>query len=825
MAAPAPAAHALAAATALLDDVRVAESLSVRGKPLPPQNFSFVGMPDAAAPPPAVFICDDASGLKQLFWTSERTRAAAHVHGQAPSAAAPSAAAQGLPPGWQLACAFASAPPTSDRELSKEEQLLRERMRMQGFGVTSFQLRNSDRQLLVPAGGRLFCCELPARDTLAAPVELRPVEPRQPPASRSPRMDAKWAPAGPLIGFVRDDDLWLCDTRSGEELQLTALRALGLRAGVAEYIMQEEFDRFTGYWWAPQRGLAPQQLRLLFFVVDDREVPSVTIANPALGEAPETFQFPRAGERNATSWPHVATITLPPEGAPLSSARVDVAKVRVPLREWFPWIEYWPRAAWGVDADTFYLQVLDRAQQRLAVLRLSVARDVLGAGAASAADVLLHEERTDVWINVTDIFHPLEAPGGTVLFASEASGFRHLCLLRPGAPPVPVTKGSDWLVLASDEVAVDEARGLVFFHATRDTPLEKHLYAAPLPPARPIYSDSYVPPQPHRLTALGSSHSVTLSADCHWAVDVHSSVSLPPSVHFSRVAVEGERVSLQSSSQLATRAMPPMSFPFVVPELFTIRAADDATLLHGALFVPPGVKAPPSGLPAVVYTYGGPHVQLVTNSWTLTSMGRVQLLCAIGLVVAVVDNRGSWNRGLAFEGALRNRMGSVEIDDQLRLVRYLCEERRIADPRRIGITGWSYGGYMTLMAMAKAAHVFAAGIAGAPVTLWEAYDTGYTERYMSTPAANREGYRSASVLAHARGLPLEPGRLTIVHGLMDENVHFTHTASLLQQLVRLGRPYDLKVFPGERHGVRDEAALVYLERIFVSVFRRTLMQP
>jgi dipeptidyl-peptidase-4 len=211
-------------------------------------------------------------------------------------------------------------------------------------------------------------------------------------------------------------------------------------------------------------------------------------------------------------------------------------------------------------------------------------------------------------------------------------------------------------------------------------------------------------------------------------------------------------------------------------------------------------------------------VQQVSESWGLTVDLRAQYLAAQGFLVFKLDNRGSARRGLAFEAALDRRMGTVEVDDQAAGVRWLVSQGP-ADPARIGITGWSYGGYMTLMCLLKAPDVFRVGVAGAPVADWDGYDTHYTERYMGTPNQNPQGYREGSVLTHVEKLQ---GKLLLVHGMIDENVHFRHSARFLSALQETGRSVEVLVLPSERHMPRGDAARQLLETSLIDFFVKHL---
>jgi len=222
----------------------------------------------------------------------------------------------------------------------------------------------------------------------------------------------------------------------------------------------------------------------------------------------------------------------------------------------------------------------------------------------------------------------------------------------------------------------------------------------------------------------------------------------------------------------------------------------------------------------VVAVYGGPHVQRVHRSWAQAVDMRAQYLRELGFLVIKCDNRGSARRGLAFEGAIRHNMGDVELRDQQDAVAHAVR-RGLADPARVGIYGWSYGGYMSAMALCKAPDTFKVAVSGAPVTSWDGYDTHYTERYMGTPQANPQGYEASSVLAAAGRLR---GRLLLVHGLIDENVHFRHTARLINALIAARKRYDLLLFPDERHSPRSLQDRIYMEQYICDYFVMNLMK-
>jgi dipeptidyl-peptidase-4 len=345
-----------------------------------------------------------------------------------------------------------------------------------------------------------------------------------------------------------------------------------------------------------------------------------------------------------------------------------------------------------------------------------------------------------------------------------------------------------------EEVAAVRTEGgepTVWFTGTADGPTERHLYAVPLAGG-----------DRQRVTARPGTHVVVVDHSCTRFVDVHGSIDHSPTVTL--------RLLEDGSPLRAIRDVPDPRVEALglEPPTLTTVAVRDGTELHAALYVPDG-QGP---FPTVVAVYGGPHAQLVTDSWARTVALRAQHLRSLGYLVVSVDNRGSWGRGLAFEGAVRHDLGTLEVQDQVDALRALAEQG-LVDLDRVGIYGWSYGGYMSALCLAKEPGVFRAAVAGAPVTSWDGYDTCYTERYMGTPQANPEGYERSSVMTHVGGIR---GALMLVHGLIDENVHFRHTARLLNALVRQRVTSELVLFPDERHVPRSEADRVFMEQRVVA---------
>jgi len=357
-----------------------------------------------------------------------------------------------------------------------------------------------------------------------------------------------------------------------------------------------------------------------------------------------------------------------------------------------------------------------------------------------------------------------------------------------------LTQGQ-WCV--HDKIWVDEKNRLVYFHGYREDPLENHLYVVSIDQPLNVV----------RLTDLGCSHSVMINTECNLLVTVFSSVHNPPSCCVFRIRNTNgtaEGVHLSPVGCLHESKPPDELTNYKFPELFSYKISSGDKLC-GMMFKPHQIDQSPPGkkYPVVLCVYGGPEVQLVTNTFEGMRQMRSHLLAQEGYYVVSIDSRGSCNRGLAFEAHLRFRMGQVELQDQVEVLRWLGANTPSMDLDRVAIHGWSYGGYLSLIGLVSYPDLFKVSVAGAPVTSWMHYDTGYTERYMGLPANNSWGYNLGSVVARASEFPDEPNRLLIIHGLMDENVHFyQHTAPLLQALVKHGKPYQLQIYPNERHSLR-----------------------
>lgn len=653
--------------------------------------------------------------------------------------------------------------PDGEGELSDEEKARRERQRTAALsGIVEYAWFPDSRRLLFPLGGELYLFDL---GTPAAPA-------RKLSSGEGFATDPKVSPKGGFVSFIRGRDLWVVEVVTGKEAQLTHDGSEVIGNGVAEFVADEEMNRHTGYWWAPDDSA------IAFARIDETPVP-IRERFEIYPDRTEVVRqrYPAAGEPNVL----VQLGVIAPEAG---------AAPR--------WLDL------GSNPDIYLARVDWASPQRLLFQRQSRDQrrlDLIEADLSAGTQRTLVTERSRTWINLHELLHVLA--DGRLLWGSERSGFMHLYLLdSDGRDPQAITEGA-WMV--EELLAVDEARGLVYFSGTKDGALERHVYRAPL-------AGSAI----ERLTREAGMHAARFDAQAERFVSLWSNATTPPQATlFDR---DGTKLADLVDNMLVD-GHPYFAFRDIhAPLAFgTLKAADGSTDLHYSLLKPPGFD-PRRKYPVIVYVYGGPAAQTVTNSWP----GRgdhffSRYLAQQGFVVFSLDNRGTPRRGQEFLSALFRAQGTVEVEDQLNGVAWLRAQPWV-DATRIGVHGWSNGGYITLMLLARSREAYACGVAGAPVTDWALYDTHYTERYMDHPRDNPQGYAQARVMTHIEGLT-EP--LLLIHGMADDNVLFSNSTVLMAALQQRAQPFELMTYPGAKHGLRGSDAL-HRYRMTEAFFARCL---
>jgi dipeptidyl-peptidase-4 len=634
-------------------------------------------------------------------------------------------------------------------KLSAEELGRRERQRTAALsGILEYSFAPSGAALLFPLGGELYYYQL-------AQANKKPLVDRIDTSGSA--TDASVSPLGGYIAYIREQNLYAYDIARKQVKALTSDGGGPIKNGMAEFVAQEEMDRSTGYWWAP----------------DDRH-----IAFARVDETPVTLT-----ERFEIAADNVATFAqrYPAAGGANVLIRLGVIDVQSGAVTWIDLGSeqdiYLARVDWLPDGQTLAIQRQSRDQRTL---------DLLFADITTGQTRRVLTESSKTWI---DLNHELTFLKNSreFIWASSRDGHLHLYLYDYDGHMIRQLTAGAWAVDAFRTRAIkgiDEKNRLIYFTATEKSPTERQLYLSSL--------DTQEPRNVRRVSVDAGVHSITMALDAHFYVDNFTSRMQPPQV--SLHSADGALIAQLLENRLdAQHPDAPYLADNAVAEIGTLTAADGQTLYY-RLFKPPHFDSS-KRYPAIVDVYGGPGVQLVLDNWAGSSF--TQILTRAGYVVFQLDNRGSGFRGTAFQAPIHDKMGDIEAIDQVQGARWLGSQAFV-DPKRIGVWGWSYGGYMTLMLMFKAPDVFRAGVAGAPVTDWGLYDTHYTERYLDRPQNNAAGYAASSALPYAKDLK---GKLLVMHGMADDNVLFLNSTKLFRTLQDLGKPFDVMVYPGAKHGL------------------------
>jgi dipeptidyl-peptidase-4 len=610
---------------------------------------------------------------------------------------------------------------------------------------------NSGDRLLVVQEGDIFVVHLDASEPGKAKFDQLTSTPEQ-------EYDPKLSPDNRFVSFRRLHDLYVLDIESKKVTRLTSNGSDTLLNGELDWVYPEELDLGTAHWWSPDsRHIAYLQLD----THNEPVFPQVSLLNSRGLLEPE--RYPKAGDPNA-------------------EARVGVVAIAGGETKWMNLGEtrdsLIARVTWLPDSSSVTVMRLNRIQNNLDLMRADIS--------TGTADVLVHES-DPYWINVQDEPYFLKSGKGFIWESERGEGgFRHLYFYdMEGKLKHPITKG-DWVV--ERLLTVDESSGQVYYMSNEGSPVESHLYEVDLNGKHAA-----------RITSGAGVHGVSISPHGAYFTDSFSNVTTPPSQTLRRG--DGGEVMVWSPVDNSAAE----KFALSSPEIIQVPAAN-GDVLYGRLVKPvpfdPGKK-----YPVIVMVYGGPGVQTIHNQWS--GVGEDQLFASSGYIVWSLDNHGSIGRGHKFESVIFRDMGHHELEDQKTGIEYL-KKLSYVDPARIGITGWSYGGYMTLYSLVNAPGLFKAGLSGAPVTDWRNYDSIYTERYMGLPQINADGYQHSSPKTRAADLQ---AKLLILHNIEDDNVHFQNSMQMAEALEKADKQFRMVVYPQKSHGVFG----VYSKSLYATV--------
>jgi dipeptidyl-peptidase-4 len=560
---------------------------------------------------------------------------------------------------------------------------------------------------------------------------------------------AKLSPDAGKVAFVRDNDLYVVDLASSRETRLTRDGSETLINGTFDWVYEEELGLQDGWRWSPDGQ------RIAFWQIDQSAVRTFTWLNDtdSAYSRPLQLRYPKAGAPNPT-------------------ARIGVVEVSGGRTRWMDTgadrSVYLARMDWAASPDELVIQRLNRHQNRL---------DVMLADARTGQARVLFTDTDPAWVEVDDDLAFVNG-GRQILWTSEKDGWNHLYLYnRDGTPARQLTRGQ-WEVTSVS--GVDAKNGWVYFASTQEGPMQRQVYRVRLSGGAP-----------ERLSREPGTHNIALSGGSPYYIDFHSRIDQPTVISLHRTDGAAVRTLVDNAAArgrvgaLAIRA----------PEFFTVRTPD-GTELNGWMIKPADFDADKK-YPVLMYVYGGPGSQTVSDAWGGSRYLWHQMLAQRGYIVVSVDNRGTGARGSAFRKVGYQKLGKYETEDQIAAARWLARQPYV-DAGRLGIWGWSYGGYTTLVNLTDPTNPFKAGIAVAPVGDWRLYDSIYTERFMRTPQENAAGYDAGSPVRRAANLK---GDLLIVHGTGDDNVHFQNSVQMADALQAANKQFSFMLYPNRNHSI------------------------
>lgn len=582
--------------------------------------------------------------------------------------------------------------------------------------------------------------------------------------------EATFSPNGRLVAFVRGNNLYVVDVGTRQEVALTTDGSPQLLNGKLDWLYQEEIygrGRFRGYWWSPDSD------RVAFLQLDERPVPEYTVVDD-IPYRPnvEVTDYPKAGDPNPVAKLGIARVT---GGAPLWVALADASISEFLIVD----------VDWVSDATGVVYQVQDREQTWL---------DLNLAEASSGRSRTLLRETTKAWVNANG--SPVWLKDGSFLWFSERSGFKHLYHYRADGTLVRRVTDGRWDV--RNLYGVDEAQGRLYFDAGARRHIDNDIYRINLDGAALT-----------RLSRTEGTHRAIFNPSFSQYIDVWSDATTPTQVRLHRA--DGAETRVIDANRVPSLA----DYRLSKPEFIEI-SARDGFVMDAVMIKPPDFD-PSRRYPVYQYTYAGPGASLVRNQWGGSTYMYHQLLAQHGAIVWILDNRSAGGRGAESQWPVYGRAGELELQDLEDGISWLKQQRYV-DASRIALHGWSWGGFMTAYALTHSTS-WAAGIVGAPVTDWRNYDTVYTERYMKTPQHNPEGYRTTAPRFAAANLH---GRMLLIHGGIDDNVHRQNSEQFAYELQRAGKPFEMMIYPRQRHGFTDARLNTHLRQLMFDFVMRTV---
>lgn len=606
-------------------------------------------------------------------------------------------------------------------------------------------------------------------------------------------LEPDFSPDGKLISFVRGNNLFVYDLAKADEKQLTRDGSEKIYNGYLDWVYEEELygrGQKRGYWWSPDSKF------IAFLRLDESPVPKFVLANDVpIDQTIENTDYPQAGDPNPlvtlgiadigrnSIIPNPARIPRVGRRLPASIQRLGDSVKFVDLSTYKPEDLLIGRVAWSPN-QTVVFQAQNREQTFLDV----------NSAAADGTIRRLFRETSPAWVAVND--NPSFLKDGSFVFQSERDGWAHLYLFNKDGQLVRRLTDGKWEVRTLH--GVDEANGWVYFSGTKDSPIAENIYRVKLTGG-----------DVDKLTVVRGNHAASFNSTMTHFIDTWSDVNTPPQARLFKADGTLERVLNENRVAVLDQ------YKLGRPEFLKVKNRDGFEM--EAMMIKPPNFDPSKKYPVISYTYAGPHAQSVVDRWGASRYMWHQMMAQKGFIIWICDNKSASGKGLESTWPVYKRFGETEIRDIEDGVNYL-KSLPYVDGSRIGLWGWSYGGFMTSYTMTHA-NFIKVGIAGGSVTDWRLYDSIYTERYMLTPQNNRDGYDRTSVQKAPANLS---GRLLLIHGVMDDNVHMQNTMQLAYEFQKAGKQFDLMLYPTARHGLANPAQVKHWYTMMTDYFARNL---
>jgi len=589
---------------------------------------------------------------------------------------------------------------------------------------------------------------------------------------------ADFSPDGTKIAFVRDNNIFVVDIHTGNESQITFDgKTNEIINGTADWVYEEEFSFTKAFFWSPDSR------KLAYYRFDETDVKEFQM-EMFTGLYPEwyRYKYPKAGEDNSVIQIKIHDLN---SGEALT---VDLGQETD---------IYIPRIKWTQSSGLLSVQKLNRLQNHL---------ELLLANASTGATHTIYEEKNTYYIDITD--HLTFLPDGkNFLITSEKDGYNHIYLNDlEGKTSRQLTVGN-WDV--TEMYGYDPKNKRVFYQSAEQSPLDRHIYSVSLDGKK------------KQLTTLPGQNRASFSKTYKYFLGTNTTANTAPVSQIFGSDGKLLRTIIDNKefmNRIGEFELSPLEF-FTISDPAITLPSGEAVHLNAWKIMPPEFD-PKKKYPVLIYVYGGPGSQTVTNSWGWHNYFWFQMLAQKGIIVVSVDNRGTGARGELFKKMTYKELGKYETEDMITTARYLSHLSYV-DSKRIGIFGWSYGGYMSSLAITKGAEEFASAIAVAPVTSWRYYDNIYTERFMRKPQDNASGYDDNSPINHVRKLK---GSYLLVHGSADDNVHYQNTMELINALVKANKQFELMIYPNRNHGIYGGTTRLHLYTLMTDFLERTLFE-